>query len=91
MGYKRCCVFVLVGVILVTLLHHFTVGKGQWSRPSGFAWENQESPNPRLLLLENITVTDGPKNAQVNTNNHSNKTTTSVPTWVKTIHGKISE
>jgi len=38
-------VFVLVGVILVTLLHHFTVGKGQWSRPSGFAWENQESPN----------------------------------------------
>ena len=88
MGYKRCCVFVLVGVILVTLLHHFTVGKGQWSRPSGFAWEDQESPNPRLLLLENTTVTDAPKNARVNTSNinHSNKTTTSVPAWVKTNH-----
>ena len=68
MGYKKRCVLVVVGAILVTLLRHFYSGKGyqkQWTRSSGSAWENQVSPNPGLLLVENNMVTDEPKNVQL--------------------------
>jgi len=68
MGYRKRCVFVVVGAILVTLLRHFYSGKGYqklWTRSSGSAWENQVSPNPGLLLVENNMVTDEPKNVQL--------------------------
>jgi len=85
MGYNRRCVFVLVGVILVTLLHHLYSGKGyqkQWNRSSGSSWENQVSPNPGTLLVGNNMVADGPKNAEVKPKPVVSRMTT--PIWVNT-------